>query len=448
MTVLSVVLMFAFFILFYFPARQERYLLDNYNKEIENFAKTVALGVKIALTEQNFEGVETAIDFVRMDSRLQFVSLIQSDSIHDDNANVHIERTVFKTFPDSVQVDVNVESDEHFIVKRAHFFTPMMNGEIMLSFSTTEIVKSKKQIRLTSVFASLVVFLIGLSIGYWLSRKISIPVLALRDAANKVGEGDLTQWVKNKSRDEIGELSKAFNNMVKDISTARQEVEQRTQELRVEKKKSDELLLNILPSETAEELKRTGKAKTKHYDSVSVLFTDFKDFTSIAEKMDPNDLVAELHYCFSAFDRIIKKHDIEKIKTIGDSYMCVAGLPLKNELHPINIANAAIEIREFMQMHKIDKQAKGEDSFDIRIGIHTGEVVAGIVGENKFAYDIWGNTVNTASRLESNSEPGKINISETLYQLIHDKYDCVLRGKISVKGIGEIPMYFLEGIKN
>jgi signal transduction histidine kinase len=220
MTVLSVVMMFALFILFYFPARQERLLLENYNNEIENFAKAVALGVKIAITEQNFEGVETAIDFVRNDERLQFVSLIQSDTVwaEANNKDYSIGKTVFKTFPDSVEVDTQTSSDEYHIIKSAAFSTPMMTGEIMLSFSTDDIVESKRQIRLASLFASLVVFIIGLLIGYWLARNISRPVLALRDAANKVGEGDLTQSVNNNSKDEVGELGVAFNKMVKDLS--------------------------------------------------------------------------------------------------------------------------------------------------------------------------------------------------------------------------------------
>ncbi len=219
LTVLSVVLMFTFFILFYFPARQEQVLLENYNEEIENFANSVALGVKIALTEQNFEGVETAIDFVRDDKRLQFVSLIQSDTVWNTAEDTYsVEKTVFKTFPEGAVVDVNARSNEEFIYKTAAFSTPIMNGEVMLSFSTREIVASMEQIRLTSILASLIVFSIGFGIGYLLAKNISGPVLALRDAAQKVGEGDLSQSVDNKSRDEIGELAVAFNKMVRELN--------------------------------------------------------------------------------------------------------------------------------------------------------------------------------------------------------------------------------------
>jgi class 3 adenylate cyclase len=449
LTVLSVVLIFALFILFYYPDRQEKLLFENYNKEIENFANTVALGVKIALTEENFEGVETALNFVRDDSRLQFVSLIQTDTVWEtDHKKFTIEKKVFKSFPDSAKVDPYVQSNELYINKRAPFFSSIMNGEVLLSFSTAEIIKGRNEIRTASAIASFIVFIIGLSIGYLLARNISKPVLALRDAANRVGEGDLTQSVKNRSKDEIGELGTAFNKMVNDLSSARKQVEQSTLELTNEKQKSDELLLNILPTETAEELKTTGMAQAKKYESVTVIFTDFVDFTAKSEKMDAHRLVDELHHCFSGFDNIIKKYNIEKIKTIGDSYMCAAGLPVENDSHPFDAVNAALEIRDCMLSYKKEMEAKGENCFDIRIGIHTGPVVAGIVGVNKFAYDIWGSTVNTASRLEGKSKPNKINISESLYQIIKDKYECSLRGKISVKGLGEIPMYFLDGIKS
>jgi len=449
LTVLSVVLMFALFILFYYPDRQEKLLFENYNKEIENFASTVALGVKIALTEENFEGVETALNFVRHDSRLQFVSLILTDTVWDvDHKKFDIKKSVFKSFPESAKVDPYAISNKLYINKRAPFFTSMMNGEILLSFTTTEIIKGRNEIRTASAIASLIVFIIGLSIGYLLARNISRPVLALRDAANRVGEGDLTQSVVNTSKDEIGELGTAFNKMVKDLGSARKQVEQRTIELTNEKQKSDELLLNILPSETAEELKATGQAQAKKYESVTVIFTDFVDFTAKSEKMDAHRLVDELHHCFSGFDNIIKKYNIEKIKTIGDSYMCAAGLPVENNSHPFDAVNAALEIRDCMLSYKAEMEAKGGSSFDIRIGIHTGPVVAGIVGVNKFAYDIWGSTVNTASRLESKSKPNKINISESLYQIIKDGYNCSLRGEISVKGLGKIPMYFLNGLKN
>jgi len=215
-----------------------------------------------------------------------------------------------------------------------------------------------------------------------------------------------------------------------------------------EKERSDELLLNILPSEIAMELKETGASKAKNYDSVTVLFTDFKDFTSISEDMNPEQLVSEIDYCFWAFDAIIHKYGVEKIKTIGDSYMCAGGLPHENSTHAIDVVKAAIEIRDFMDNLKRKKIANGETPFEIRIGIHSGPVVAGIVGVKKFAYDIWGDTVNLASRMESSGEAGKINISGSTYELVKDKSNCTYRGKIQAKNKGEVDMYFVSNKEN
>ncbi len=214
-----------------------------------------------------------------------------------------------------------------------------------------------------------------------------------------------------------------------------------------EKKRSDKLLLNILPAETAEELKATGTAKTKRLDLVSVLFTDFKNFTQASEILTPEELVAEINYCYSEFDRIVERYGIEKIKTIGDSYMCAGGLPVCNNTHPFDVVSAGLEMVQFIEMNKQQRIQNGLPYFELRLGIHSGPVVAGIVGIKKFAYDIWGDTVNTASRMESSGEVGRVNISGTTYELVKEKFDCVYRGKIEAKNKGVIDMYFAEAMK-
>ncbi len=222
------------------------------------------------------------------------------------------------------------------------------------------------------------------------------------------------------------------------------QVKARTIELERAMKKSDELLLNILPEETAEELKKFGKAKAKRHQPVTVLFTDFKGFTQIAEQLEPEELVSEIDYCFKNFDAIIDKYSIEKIKTIGDAYMCVGGIPHSDIEYPQKVVLAALEIRDFMSnLAKIRAQA-GKKCFGIRIGVHTGEVIAGIVGTKKFQYDIWGDTVNVAARMEDNSESGKVNISGTTYELVKEYFECEHRGKVTAKNKGEIDMYFVE----
>ena len=211
-----------------------------------------------------------------------------------------------------------------------------------------------------------------------------------------------------------------------------------------QKNEIEHLLLNILPGEVAHELKTTGRATPRQYESVSVMFTDFKGFTTIADKMPPDDLVKELDDCFIAFDGIIEKYNLEKIKTIGDSYMCAGGIPTPDETHVLKMVKAGLEIQQYVASYNERREENGLEPWLVRIGIHVGPVVAGVVGKKKYAYDIWGSTVNIASRMESNGEPGKVNISSATYELIKDYYECSYRGKISAKNIGEIDMYFIE----
>ncbi len=207
-----------------------------------------------------------------------------------------------------------------------------------------------------------------------------------------------------------------------------------------EKDRSEKLLLNILPAETAEELKEYGSVKVRQNESVTVLFTDFKNFTATAENISPEQLVRSLDYYFKEFDQICTRNNLEKIKTIGDSYMCAGGLPKENQTHPRDVIIAAKEMMAFVK-------SKSDDSicaFEMRVGIHTGPVVAGIVGIKKWQYDIWGDTVNIASRMESNSVPGKINLSETTFNLIREEFECEYRGSIDIKNRGTWKMYYLD----
>lgn len=225
LTVLTIVLLFTFFTLYYFPEQQRRILLKNYNNEIQHLANTVALGVRIALTEQNFESVQTAMEFVKDKPGFKYVSLLQFDtSWGREHRSYTVQEKVFKTYPEATAINLSNLSGGAVITKRAPFHTPLMSGAILLGFTTREINESLFDIRIKSLLVSGGIFLIGLLIGLWLSRNISIPVLALRNASIRVGKGDLTATVPSTSHDEIGELTTAFNDMVKDLVRAREEL--------------------------------------------------------------------------------------------------------------------------------------------------------------------------------------------------------------------------------
>lgn len=233
----------------------------------------------------------------------------------------------------------------------------------------------------------------------------------------------------------------------KTITKQKEQIEEQKKELEIEKNKAEELLLNILPAETAEELKNKGKARTRYYRMVTVMFTDIKGFTKIAETMKPIELVTQLDLLFKDFDRIIEKHQIEKIKTIGDAYMTAGGVPLRDKENPVNSVLAALEIQTHMKIMQRKMKDKGEKYWELRIGLHTGDVIAGVIGTKRIAYDIWGNTVNVAQRMETSSVPGRVNISGKTYNYIKPYFDCTYRGKIAAKNKGEIDMYFVDRIK-
>ncbi len=250
----------------------------------------------------------------------------------------------------------------------------------------------------------------------------------------------------NRSRIELlrllsGQIAISLDNAIL-YRQLEQKVEERTAELAEEKKKSDDLLHNILPEETAEELKVMGKTRPRKFDNVTVLFSDFVDFTKTSESLTAEEIVTAIDTCFSAFDQLTSQFGVEKIKTIGDSYMCAAGLPVLSSDHAKSAFQMALAMKEYMDKFNKGRKREGLPELRIRIGLHSGPVVAGVVGTRKFAYDIWGDTVNTASRMESAGEPGRVNVSSATYQLLKDEFKFESRGKISAKGKGNIQMYF------
>ncbi len=229
-----------------------------------------------------------------------------------------------------------------------------------------------------------------------------------------------------------GQIAVSLENAML-FESLEEKVRKRTLEIQKERDNSEKLLLNILPKSTAEGLKKTGRAEPRFYNEASVLFLDFKNFSSISKTLEYKQLIAQLDHYFYTFDDIIEKYHVEKIKTIGDAYMCACGLPIERKDHALLICKAALEMQEFIEKYKIENQAKGLPFFEGRIGIHSGPVITGVVGSKKFAYDVWGATVNIASRMEMVCEVGEIAVSQRTYELIKHDLVCIPKGKIEAK---------------
>jgi len=222
------------------------------------------------------------------------------------------------------------------------------------------------------------------------------------------------------------------------------ELKKLNEDLDAERSRSESLLLNILPAYVANELKTKGKSEPRHYDLATVFFADMVNFTKISERLTPVELISMIDECFFMFDEIIERHHVEKIKLIGDAYMCAGGIPIANTTNPRDVVAAALEIQTFMTDFGKQSELLGKPKIEVRIGIHSGPIIAGIAGMKKFAYDIWGDTVNLASRMESKAEAGRINISADTYELVKDYFECSHRGMLEAKNKGMVDMYFVE----
>ncbi len=299
---------------------------------------------------------------------------------------------------------------------------------------------------------SVVLVMVGVS---WFSGQITRPIVAIKEAAIRVADGDFRQMAPVMTDDEVGVLARAFNQMterlqdlyagweekVMQLELAEMSVRKSLQELEVEQARSERLLLNTLPAAIAKRLKVGESVIAEQYEHVTVLFADLVDFTQVAERMPPKRLVEVLNEIFSEFDQLSDRHELEKIKTIGDAYMVVGGLPEPNPYHAETVAAMALDMVTVLKAFN----ARTGETLKLRIGMHSGSVVAGVIGMKKFTYDLWGDTVNLASRMESQGEAGQIQLSPVTYELIKSRFDCVPRGPIEVKGKGEMITYFLVG---
>jgi adenylate cyclase len=304
----------------------------------------------------------------------------------------------------------------------------------------------------TTILLCLATLILAILLGILTARRIIRPVERITTASEAIAKGNLNQQVEVSSIVELGKLANVFNGMTRQlkdsldaIHLANEElearVERRTGELRQEKERSEQLLLNILPAEIADRLMRTNESPAEHFEEATILFADIVGFTGISARIEPMQLVTGLNQIFSAFDQLTEKYGLEKIKTIGDAYMVVGGLPVSRADHAEAIANMALDMQAYMQ----DVENIFGESLQIRIGINTGPVIAGVIGIKKFIYDLWGDAVNIASRMESHGKPGYIQVADTTYLKLQNKYLLEPRGTIEVKGRGEMMTYWLLG---
>jgi adenylate cyclase len=283
-----------------------------------------------------------------------------------------------------------------------------------------------------------------------MSSYLTTTVQTLQDGAILIGHGALEHRIDVKSKDEFGRLAQAFNEMSENLMKAQsnlllanKQLEQRSEQIEEQQKLSDRLLLNILPTEVALELQAKGTVEPRYFEDVTILFTDFVGFTVSTENLAAEELVKVLHEYFTAFDLIVAKYGLEKLKTIGDAYMCVGGMPVRGPSHAVDAVMAAFEM-----VHYVEERQRTDSGsqWSVRIGIHTGPVVAGVVGIQKFAFDIWGDSVNFASRMESSGAPNRINLSASTQMRVKDFYAHENRGTITTKDKREVDMFFVTGL--
>lgn len=324
-------------------------------------------------------------------------------------------------------------------------------GRAKADFSTVSRINDQ-----VTIIIFLLSLLLAVGIAVRVSRDLVRAINRLIQGTNILSTGKLDHRIAIHTQDEVGSLAQSFNEMASSLGAAQEKVQQRTQELaeagwdlalknaEIEKQRqiSEKLLLNILPAAVAEELQTKGSVSPKYFEDVTILFTDFVSFTTFSEKLSVEVLVEVLHDFFTAFDRIVKKYGLEKLKTIGDSYLCAGGIPTKNSSHPVDVVLAAYEMLEAVST----THPHSPLPWAIRIGINTGPVAAGVVGIDKFAFDVWGDTVNFAARLQATSQPNRINISATTYSRIKDFFECEFRGKVETKEKKTFDMFFVNAL--
>jgi len=317
----------------------------------------------------------------------------------------------------------------YFLNKEAAFQQKLLQSELNTGkeqLATAQII---------TIVSAVTVILTGLLVAFAIANDIARPIVRLTEVAETIKSGNLTARSTVTTYDEIGILADTFNSMTATLQVT-------LDSLRLEQEISENLLLNILPKDIAELLKKKPDSIAEQYGEASILFADVVNFTPMSSQMTPIELVELLNKVFSQFDGLVEKYDLEKIKTIGDCYMVASGVPRPRHDHAQVITQLALDMQEIVR----ESDYFGR-KLTFRMGINSGPVVAGVIGRKKFIYDLWGDAVNTASRMESNGTGGLVQITRETYNLIHDDFICESRGVINVKGKGELPVWFVRGRK-
>ncbi len=363
-----------------------------------------------------------------------------------ENFGVHHAKAIMElaTRAEPRSQEVAAELDELHKAEKARVETARANFYKVVSLTD----------RLTIIIFVLSAIL-AVAVAFRLATYLTHALGELQIGAMHIGEGILNYRITVRSRDELGALAQGYNEMAQSLHEARKqltsanvEMERRREEAERQRQVAESLLLNILPPQVAAELQSKGTVDPKYFEDCTIIFTDFVGFTLATEKLAAEDLVRLLHDYFTAFDQIVARYHLEKLKTIGDSYMCAAGLPVgqrkrRTPSHPVDAVLAALEfVSAVAERDRPDSLVH----WAVRVGIHTGPVIAGVVGIQKFAFDIWGDTVNFSSRMESSGAPNRINVSERTHARVKDFFECEYRGRVLTKDKKEVDMYFVNGV--
>lgn len=410
------IIFLSIFMFVYFPQKQEEALTESFEREVQTLAETVALGLTIGLSNDDNAGIQPSIDYAKQTPDVEFVALVS-------------EGSTFAAHPEDFIFQDSLYKADNLVIKRSKISTGIIEGEVIVGRNTIKIRHRIKEIRTTTGIVAGATLLLGILFGLVQAFFIVRPLRQLRGVAVRVGKGDLATKVERSTNDEIGDLADEFSNMITNV--------------RIERQRSDSLLLNILPRSIATRMKQGETNIARHYPHVTVLFIDIAGFTKLASELPPQRLVGILDIIFSRFDDLADKYGLEKIKTIGDCYMVVGGVPEPVDDHALRVANMAVESIDVL--NSVAKELNV--ALAARLGMHSGEVVAGVIGKKKFIYDLWGDTVNIASRMESHGVIGRVHCSDATYQLLRYNFNFEERGAIDIKGKGSMKTYLIGNKK-